>query len=122
MTAWALVGELVLTRGPVTCSEGHELHVEWIRVDHADPLILISRELLAGLLTWHGGRHYDLRPGPGAVVTPRGICASGVEWANVAAGAMTGWLLTVRGVNRTVVYRITGKSPLIDGYEAEWPD
>jgi hypothetical protein len=117
------VGELQITRGPLSqCSEGHLFHADWLRIDRADPLVFVARELLADLLIWRGGRHFDLQPGPGAVVTPRGICVSGVEWASIAAGALTGWLLTVRAVNRTVLYRIGEKAVSHDGYLAEWPD
>jgi hypothetical protein len=110
---WAPVGELALTRGPVTCGEGHEMHVEWIRVDHADPVILITCGLLRELLLWGCGPHAELKPGPGATA---------IRQVEDQLQRLEGWLLTVRGENRTVMYRIAEKSASAYGYVAEWPD
>jgi len=49
-----------------------------------------------------------LRPGPGASV--------------MIIHGMEGWLVTLKGENRTVIYRIGKYLPDCDCYEAEWPD
>lgn len=119
------IGELAITRGRPTCPERCELHAEWLWIDVADPRILVTRRLLAELLLLGTGPHADLQPGPGAVSWEDFEVCPGVPDVgrlDELSGQMTGWLLTIRAANRTVLYRITGKSPLIDGYEAEWPD
>jgi hypothetical protein len=72
-----------------------------IRIDHADPRILISAEVLDAIV--------DERP-PQASLD--------------LAGCTTydGAVLRIHGVNRTMVYRITEYVPSVRGYIAEWPD
>jgi hypothetical protein len=80
-----------------------------IRIDQADPRILISAPLL-----------YEIADGRS-------------PWASVSAeppprehwdghGAMEGALLKIHGVNRTVIYRIGEYVPRVHGYIGEWPD
>lgn len=72
-----------------------------IRIDHADPRVLISAELLE-----HIASHPD-----------------DTRWLDVAwHSAHVGATLKINGVNRTVVYRITGYVAAVHGYIAEWPD
>jgi hypothetical protein len=72
-----------------------------IRIDHADPRVLISAEIL------------DAVNGAG----PRSA------WLDLARCATyDGVLLKIHGVNRTVIYRITEYVPRIHGYIGEWPD
>lgn len=78
-----MTGECVLT----TVDDG-------IRVDHADPEILISPELLDEM------RAGNLHP-------------------NVS---LDGDLLRIEGTNRTVIYRIGDKVPDLFAYYAAWPD
>jgi hypothetical protein len=69
-----------------------------IRIDHADPRILISTELLYEIVanpTPHAQLVHDLPGHP---------------------------LLKIRGVNRTVIYRIVEWLPRICGAIGEWPD
>jgi hypothetical protein len=67
-------------------------------VVRADPRVLISGELLDEIT-----RH----PAENA-------------WCEFTAD--DGVLLKIKGVNRTVVYRITGYVAPLHGYIAEWPD
>ncbi len=72
-----------------------------IWIDHADPRILISAELLDAV---NGA-------GPPTV------------WLDLAGCATyDGVLLKICGVNRTVIYRIGEYVPRVHGYAAEWPD
>jgi hypothetical protein len=72
-----------------------------IRIDYADPRILISAELLDAIV-------HD--PPPDARL----------DFA--ACTTYDGALLKIHGVNRTVIYRITGYVPRVRGYIGEWPD
>jgi hypothetical protein len=75
-----------------------------IRIDHADPRILISAPLLIE------------------------IAEGSSPWASVSVeplpreGYVRPRLLKIHGVNRTVIYRITEYVPRVHGYIAEWPD
>lgn len=80
-----------------------------VHVDQADPRVMITVELLEELLACGTGPFAELRPGPGASVMP-------------GLHGFEGWLLTVRGENQTVMYRIGRKVPTAHCYEAEWPD
>jgi hypothetical protein len=72
-----------------------------IRIDHADPRIIISAELLDAIAD---------NPLPHS-------------WLNVArCSTYDGAVLRIEAVNRTVVYRITEYIPAVRGYIAEWPD
>jgi hypothetical protein len=73
-------------------------------LDHADPRILISAELLETM-------EQD----------PADWCA----WVDVSgckAGNFVGGLLKVNAVNRNVVYLITESVPEVNGYIGEWPE
>jgi len=71
-----------------------------IRIDHADPRILISGELLDqindGSSPW-----------------------AQIEWNGLS---YVGGTLKINGVNQRVVYQITQFLPRIYGYIGEWPD
>jgi hypothetical protein len=105
-----------LPRGEFTCTR---LDDGTIRVDQADPRILISAELLHAIaldsIIADGTEAFALnaRLDTAGCVPPqqRG-------WLGPYAGAV----LHVHGVNRTVIYRITGYLPRIRAYIAEWPD
>jgi len=75
-----------------------------IRIDHADPRILISAELLAAVF---------IKPAPGVTLTP--------EYPG-GRGYGEGAVLKIEGVNRTVIYRIGEYVPRVGGYIGEWPD
>jgi hypothetical protein len=90
-----------------------------IYIDHADPVVLISAELFG---FWHDDAD-------SLVVALRCTCEScpddGHGLAQVADPAHhcpVGDVVTLRAVNRTVVYRITRYEPGVHGYIAEWPD
>ena len=72
-----------------------------LRVDRADPRILINAELVDEIAD---------NPGPAAVLD-----ASGCE-------TYIGALLKIRAVNRNVIYRLTGWLPRERAFIAEWPD
>lgn len=73
-----------------------------IRIDHADPRILISAEMIVQTaFRAHPSVELDL---------------------SRAAGDYVGAVLHIRGVNRTVIYRITEYVPAVHAYIAEWPD
>jgi hypothetical protein len=96
---------------------------EFLWVDRADPRILISRQILGHLLLMGGGPHADLRPGSDAPVVPVFKDPALLrDWCESAMGYMEGWLLTVKGGNRTVLYRIGELLPHLEAYAAEWPD
>jgi hypothetical protein len=98
---------------------------EWLRIDLADPCIKISDLLLCEMLLFGTSPHVDLRPGPGIAVPgpPEGTSMeAALEWFREVSSRMEGWVLTVSGVNRTVVYRITGETPDGLAWYAEWPD
>jgi hypothetical protein len=84
-------GELIFTR----LADGS------LRIDHADPRILISAELLDIIVD---------NPAPSA-------------WVDLA-GCTTydGGLLKISAINRTVIYRIVEYVPAVRGFIAEWPD
>jgi hypothetical protein len=71
------------------------------RIDRADPRILISAELIDGIAD---------HPEPWAWLDTSG-CTTYI-----------GALLRLTGVNRKVIYRITGWIPRIRGFVGEWPD
>jgi hypothetical protein len=103
----------------------HDLHYEWLRIDRADPRILATRQLLADLLVIGGGPHATLKPGPGAVEIPppKSLDEQAVgAWIDEQSGRLEGWLLTIRAVNATVIYRIGVKDMRSLAYVAEWPD
>jgi len=91
-------GECIITRidDPV---HGPKLHI-----DHADPRVLISAELLSEAF---------IAPVPGVSLSP--------EYPG-GHGYGIGALLKICGINRTVIYRITGYVPRVHGYIGEWPD
>jgi hypothetical protein len=72
-----------------------------IRVDRADPRVLISAELLDAMVDGAS---------PGCWVDLAGCCT------------YDGALLKIRAVNRTVIYRIITYVPSVRGYIGEWPE
>ena len=80
-----------------------------IRIDRADPRILISAELLIAIA--HG--YIPFVPFASVELQP-GACGT--------VALYIGALLKIRGVNRTVIYRITDFVPRVSGYIGEWPD
>ena len=102
-----------LPRGEFSCTR---LDDGSIRIDQADPRILISGELLATIARF-GDSDLD---GDWLVLNAR-LDTTGCSpppWHATYRGAV----LRVRGVNRQVVYRITDYLPRIHGYIGEWPD
>jgi hypothetical protein len=83
-----------------------------IHVVRADPRILISGELFEG---WH-----DQDDSP--TVTLRCTCENCPDSDDTMVHCPIGDVVTLRGVNRTVIYRITGHVPAVHGYIGEWPD
>jgi hypothetical protein len=72
-----------------------------IRIDRADPRILISGELLDQFPSSH-------------VQLDTAACRPGHGYV--------GAVLKINGINRTVIYRIVDMVPRINGYIGEWPD
>ena len=73
-----------------------------IRIDHADPRILISAELLDAMVDGENHPH----------------C-----WVDLAGCATyDGATMKIAAANRTVIYRIITYVPSVRGYIAEWPD
>ena len=93
----------------VTSLHDHRGFCERVRIDRADPRILLAAHLLENWQIHGTGLFADLRPGPGASPLP-------------GLHGFEGWLVTIRGENRTVVYRVGRKVPHAWAYEAEWPD
>ena len=94
-------GECILTR------TDDPIHGPSLHIDHADPRVLITAELLHEVTD---------APMPGVSLTwPSPPPASG-RFLYVGA------ILTIRGVNRTVIYRIGEYVPRVGGYIGEWPD
>lgn len=86
-----------LPRGEFSCTT---LADGSIRIDRADPRILISAELVEAFRTDpHPAVQFDLL-GPG------------LSFA----------LVKIHGVNRKVIYRIVDYVPRVNGYIGEWPD
>ena len=79
-----------------------------IRIDQADPRILISAELLAEAF---------VAPAPGV-----SLSAGQETWARNGTPFWGGAVLKIEGVNRTVIYRIGEYVPRVRGYIGEWPD
>lgn len=89
-----------LPRGECIMTQLYDEHRQraGIRIDRADPRILISAELLEMIGRGEGAPGISLEP----------------HW--------TGGILKISGVNRTVIYRVTDYVPRVHGYIAEWPD
>ena len=92
-----------LPRGECECTR---LDDGSIRVDHADPRILISAELLAEIF---------VNPTAGVSLVPPPGSVNGTPF-------WRGAVLKISGVNRQVIYRITGYVPSVHGYIGQWPD
>jgi hypothetical protein len=101
-------GECVLTRLP----DGR------LRIDHADPRVLISAELIR---TFEDGTDLISMALPPGVVTLF-VSAPALRLRVSGEGSHCGALLKIVGVNRQVVYRITGYVAAIDAYVGEWPE
>ena len=93
----------------------HDAFGTWTRlsIDRADPRVLISGELadgwkMQGTEPFYGNLVHDPASRPSA--SPN------------AADGLEGWLVTVRGENRSIMYRIGKYLPDRGCYEAEWPD
>ena len=76
-----------------------------VRIDRADPRIMVSAELLAQVFG---------APAAGVTLT----MADGPNGTPFFDGAV----LRIEGVNRTVIYRMVQYVPAVHGYVAEWPD
>jgi hypothetical protein len=88
-----------------------------IRVDQADPRVLISGELLDAVARFGDSGH---RAGNWLALNAR-LDTTGCmppPWRATYVGAV----LRIEGVNRTVIYRITEYVPSVHGYIGEWPD
>ncbi|SRR6266566_2387945 len=102
-----------LPRGECICTR---LDDGTIRIDQADPRILISGELLDAI-----ARHGVIADGTEALALNAWLDTTGCmppPWRATYRGAV----LKICGVNRTVIYRIGEYVPRVDGYAAEWPD
>jgi hypothetical protein len=84
-----------------------------IRVDHADPRIMIAAELLDAIAL--NGAIVD---GTEAFALNARLDMTGRMHPATYVGAV----LRIDGVNRTVIYRITDYPSAIGGYIGEWPD
>lgn len=75
-----------------------------IRIDQADPRVLISAELLNEIADGSGRPH---------------------AWLDLRVSGMfhlVGAVLHINAVNQQVVYRITEYVPSVHGYIGQWPD
>ena len=79
-----------------------------IRIDTADPRIIISGELLDAIA--------------GVPDSPLPISNAWLVEPIPHLGSYVGAVLHIDGVNRHVIYRITHYLPRIGGYIGEWPD
>lgn len=77
-----------------------------VRIDHADPRILISAELLVESF---------IVPAPGVSLSQPSDGPNGTPF-------WEGAVLRIEGVNRTVIYRIGAYVPRVRAYIGEWPD
>ena len=107
-TVATMAAELTVTDGlppPADLPHGELLATKLadgtFRIDRADPCVLISAELVDEIAD---------HPAPGASLDTTG-CETYI-----------GALLRLNGVNRKVIYRITGWIPRVRGFIAEWPD
>ena len=75
-----------------------------LRVDHADPEVLISAELLD-----------HIEAGDQRGVSLRVAAPSG-------PARYVGSVLRIEAVNRTVIYEVTGYAWTVNGYTGRWPD
>jgi hypothetical protein len=102
-----------LPRGECICTR---LDDGSIRVDRADPRVLISGELLDAIAV-----NSAIVDGTEAFALNARLDTAGCmppPWRATYVGGV----LRIEGVNRTVVYRITDYLPRIHGYIGEWPD
>ena len=79
--------------------------LERLVVTHADPRALITPSLLEAMTEGGPSPFFSLKPGPGG-----------------DHGGWLGWVLTVRGENRTVVYHLSEYLEEQNCYLMEWPD
>jgi hypothetical protein len=102
-----------LPRGECICTR---LDDGTIRIDQADPRILISAELLDAVAL-HG-----------CIVDGTEAFALNARLDMSRCGPIPyfstygGGILTINGVNRRVIYRIGEYVPRVHGYIGEWPD
>jgi hypothetical protein len=101
---------------PADLPRGYFIYTELpdgrIRINHADPRILISGRLFEG---WHD-------EDDSAMVALRCICEDCPDSIDPALHCPIGDVVTIHGVNRTVIYRITEYVPSVHGYIGHWPD
>lgn len=82
-----------------------------IRIDQADPRVLVSAEVLGDLARCSG------------YFTATGQWLAELDLIGCTKpGSYGGAVLKIYGTNRTVVYRIVEYVPRVRGYIAEWPD
>ena len=99
-----------------------------IRIDRADPRILISGELLETYIAGGVWPHTSLSMAPAVAGRLVVQGASHEPFARLDAAdckprhGLIGATVKICGVNRTVVYRITGYIPRVHGYIGERPD
>ena len=89
-----------------------------LRIDHADPRVLISGGLLDSFPI--AADSFGVTPdGPALMLEHH-------AWLDTAGctdgSGYVGAVLHIHGVNRLVIYRITDYVPRVRGYVGEWPD
>jgi hypothetical protein len=77
-----------------------------IRVDHADPRILISAELLE-----------TIRDKP-----VQGVSLRMAPRSSRSGPIGIGSVLRIQAANRTVIYQVVDYAPSVHGYIGQWPD
>jgi hypothetical protein len=92
----------------VTTLYGEDGSETGIRIDQADPRVLISEALLATVAD---------DPPPYARLDRQCTLPAMGRW-----GITIGDLLKIQGVNRTVIYRLAEYVPRVHAYIGEWPD
>jgi hypothetical protein len=92
-----------------------------VRIDQADPRILISAELLDMVVSGPHDLFIVSIDGGGYVVAPGRSARLDTAACRVGHGYVDA-VLHINGVNRLVIYRIGEYVPRVHGYVAEWPD
>lgn len=116
MKAWT-PGEVQLRRQRNEHTLMDELHI-----DHADPTTMVINEVLTE--AWSTPNHpwLDLlRPEEGHGSTGHAVGEYDC-WARAGRVCFHGSILTIKAVNRTVVYRILDYDFERDAWSAIWPD
>ncbi len=113
-------GSCILTTD--TCHDPHHplvCHGRLTRIVEADPLILISRELLEELLLHGTAPGVTLHEGPGTTYRDPVLSLTDLK---CLSWNLTGWVLTIQTEEKKVVYQIGQYLPDRRCYEATWPD